>query len=397
MAKKSLVATIMGATTPTSKTIEKWQLQQTDLINIGGTSQSAWESSVSVTTGVSGRTFLASSFAIQQDCLVKQVKINIKLQGASGNAWAFRVFRWNGTTSLYDYIGGESFTPAAGESVHTLTLTNPISVEVGDIPSVYVPGGLNENYLYYSDQSRTMRTRYTAGNITTSNEFASTLSSEPEIQVFSTSPYIVVTGDSIAEGHNGLVDWNSVLAVDVAESATLRNIPGGEPTSEIPNLLRNIVGNGSILQYQNFGKGSQTFNWVATTGIGYCVAVKPKVILVHAGVNDVSTGREWTAVEANLDTIKAAIPAGTTLMIDEILPWTDGTDEQAVTVRTWNANLAVWCAANGATLIKCHDEMGQVRAGTGEIDDLLTAYDQDGVHLTAVGVAKLAEIWKGYL
>jgi hypothetical protein len=77
-----------------------------------------------------------------------------------------------------------------------------------------------------------------------------------------------------------------------------------------------------------------------------------------------------------------------------LLPWTNGSDGQAGTVRTWNANLAVWCAANGAHLIECHDPMGQVRISTGELDDMKTAYNQDGVHLSTVGVDALAQIIK---
>jgi lysophospholipase L1-like esterase len=84
-------------------------------------------------------------------------------------------------------------------------------------------------------------------------------------------------------------------------------------------------------------------------------------------------------------------------LISEILPWTAGTDANAATIRSFNGSLATWCAANGATLVLCHDTMGMIRASTGEIDDLNTAYDYDGVHLTATGVVKMAQIIKGYL
>lgn len=93
-----------------------------------------------------------------------------------------------------------------------------------------------------------------------------------------------------------------------------------------------------------------------------------------------------------MDTFLAALPAGTSLFVNEILPYTSGNDTQAATIRTLNANYATWCAENGATLIQCHDAMGQVRASTGELDDLATAYNHDGAHLTTAGVDKLAEI-----
>ena len=153
------------------------------------------------------------------------------------------------------------------------------------------------------------------------------------------------------------------------------------------------MGAGNSFEYQNMSLGSQTFAWVLSTGAPAAIAVQPRAILIHCGVNDIATARSWANVEADLDGIAALITTED-LWIDEILPWTNGSDGQAATVRTWNDNLATWCAANGAHLIACHDAMGQVRSGTGELDDLKTAYDQDGVHLSTAGVDALAQIIK---
>jgi hypothetical protein len=106
---------------------------------------------------------------------------------------------------------------------------------------------------------------------------------------------------------------------------------------------------------------------------------------------------DWATIQSNLNTIKATILPWQHLFVDEILPWTNGTDAQVATVRTFNANLAVWCAANGATLVPCWGAMGQLRPSTGYFDDLKAVYDQDGVHLKQPGVDQMAAIWKAEL
>ena len=328
---------------------------------------------------------------MRQDCLIQQIAVNVLL--ASGAAWKFKVFRWNAGTSLYDFVAQQSFTPVNG--ANTITIAPPIAAQVGDLVGVFLPGSTNENKRY-SSHSNNIGEVYTAGDISASNAFASAVpTTDGELDVLGYAPYLAVTGDSISEGHGGAAAWHSGLHDTAAQT-----LPGGEPTSEPTNQLRDLIGNGSVLEYHNLSLGSQTFAWVAATGVPACILVKPHTILIHCGVNDIATGRTWANVLANLATILAAVNAASPvpqLLIDEILPWTAGSDAQAATVRAFNANLAAWCAANGAKLVSCHDQMGQVRPATGKLDDLLTAYDQDGVHPTAAGVNALADIWRRHL
>ena len=110
------------------------------------------------------------------------------------------------------------------------------------------------------------------------------------------------------------------------------------------------------------------------------------------GCNDVAANRTWTAISANMATVKAGLPSGCKMFVWEVMPDSHASDTHAADIRALNANYATWCAANGATLILCHDEMGQVRTSTGELDDLKSAYSADGTHNNLAGKEKLGEI-----
>jgi lysophospholipase L1-like esterase len=239
--------------------------------------------------------------------------------------------------------------------------------------------------------------KYAAGDITATNAFSSTVANLLiNFNGFGISPYLAVTGDSISAG---FYDWQG------HEDAG----PVGTITSDPWYQMRQLV-NGAQLngfEYQNFGKGAQSYSWVVSTGLPDALASGAKVILIHCGVNDINTSRTWAQVEANLDSIKtlyAASSSAELLVFDEILPWTNGTDGQADTVRLWNANLATWITANttGPKPIKlclCHDAMGKIRVSTGFLDDLQTTpdYDSDGVHPTALGYGQLASLALPYI
>lgn len=368
--------------------IYSWQNSQTDLVHAAGYEEASWV----CFANISAATYLDATRAFHQSGDLVRVKLQIGTLAVNGGTYKIKVFRWNGGTSLYDLVGEQSFViTAAGLATVTLDISPPITVQIGDIPGFWSDSNFSDALLSGG------KIVSAVGDISASNAF-STLSSDRALnfELFIKPPYLAVTGESIPEGHNTASNAHGGLHV-AGYAGEVKSIPWPVATAEIMAQLKAIIGSGSILKYQNLALGSQTFAWAATTGIAACVAAKPKVILVHCGVNDVSTARSWANVDTDLDTIKAAIPAGTKLLIDEILPWTAGTDEQAATIRTWNTNLAIWCAANDATLVRCHDAMGQVRAGTGELDDLKTTYDHDGVHLTAAGVLALATIWRGYL
>jgi lysophospholipase L1-like esterase len=207
----------------------------------------------------------------------------------------------------------------------------------------------------------------------------SLLNSAMNLVGYGPAPVIGYVGDSIIAGHNNGSGnyWSPYLDTAFAPVS-------GKRESAIPWVA--YATNGLNVAYRNYGKGGQTFEWVATNGIIAVTNDRCPVVWVHCGVNDVGQARAWSAVEANLDTIRAAHASPLPLFISEILPCTNADDTEAATIRTWNANLATWCSANGATLAQFHDIFGQTRVSTGQLDDLKAEYDQDGVHLTQAGV-----------
>lgn len=382
---KKRLALLMGGSVPLWKQIDSWQTKQTELVHVGGQYTSTFTNTNSFGNG---NTFIIPEYAISQDCYITTIKL--KIVGVTGADWKFKLFRHNGTN--YSLVSEVVFVPA-GTGVQTVTLSTPLLAQMADIPSLFIPAS---NNIWRSTVTKELAWKYAAGDITSDNAFSTAVDEKksPCLECFGINPYLAVTGDSIPGGSNTASVWIPPLR-DVSTQLT---IPGGNPTAEIPNQLSGLLKD--KLKYQNYSLGSTGFDWIRTTGITYCLEVKPHTIIIHSGINDVAAGVSWVGVESDLDAILTAVNVAVSsprLLIDEILPWTAGDDTQAEIIRTYNDNLATWCTANGATLILCHDEMGQIRETTGELDDLLTAYDQDGVHLTAAGVAKMAEIWKRYL
>lgn len=369
-----------------AKTIDRgewWRVNSTERIFYAGIDSAGFATDASVSgAAVGGRTFISGvvSERCRQDGVIRQCKIRISVCDPNSQI-KFKVFRPSGAT--YDFISESEAFPITTTGNHTFIPATPLVCAPGDVFGIW----LNDVDLGTSVAVKTREfapdsLRYTAGDITSNNAFASLISNFSLcVEAAGAPPYLAVTGDSIPEGHNTAHSFYHAGPSGESESA-----------AEIANQLRGLIAN--TFEYQNHAMGGTTFAWAASTGAISAIATKAKVILLHSGVNDVSTERSWANVESDLDTIKAALTVGQHLYVDEILPWTAGTDANALTIRGWNGNLATWCAANGATLIRCHDAMGQVRGSTGEIDDLLTAYDEDKVHLLQAGVDKMAAIWK---
>jgi len=375
--------------------INAWQSAQSTLVHAAGVEEALFARYAAI----SGNTYISPGDAFRESGVLKSIVCLGNDADQTNQSVVFKVFRWNATTSLYDLVGEETFVVTyLANAKYTVNFTTTINVQIGDVPGYYsaVAMATSKNASGYT-------MGYVSGNITTSDAFAGAAASRRmnfECKVL--PPYLAVTGDSIPEGHNvAAVPAQNCGGLHIAGlTGAVVTIPWPVPNAEIMAQLKAIIGNGTVLKYQNLALGSQTFAWVASTGIVQCIAVKPKAIIIHCGINDVATAREWAAVEADLDTIAAAVAAASpvpTLFIDEILPWNAGSDAQAATIRTWNGNLATWCAANGATLILCHNEMGLIRAATGELDNIIADYNYDNVHLSASGVAKLASVWKRYL
>lgn len=339
--------------------------EQTTNATVGGIPISQLTATTNVTGDTTGRMFVMSGCPIMFSGQLSEIKLSV---GAATTSCKVSIWRsgsrvWQSDTQV--------ITASAVNAIPCSEI-----VEAGDLIGVWLPishvansiAFTNTNLLFAADAS---------GALTSTSGMGSVSNAAIMVEAIAVKPMLAIVGDSIAAGTNTSTAWVPPYA-------------GGTKGGNILAQPGYIAAQNKNWGYRNYALGSTTFAWCAATGFPAAVASGSTHIWIHCGVNDVNTSRTWAAVEADLDTIQAAKPTAVKLYISEILPWTAGTDIQAATINTWNDNLADWCSANGARLVSCHDTMGQIRGSTGNIDDLKTAYNQDGVHITQAGVYKLA-------
>lgn len=330
----------------------------------------------------SGRTFAFDSInhRIRQGGYIRTVSTSLlsAILGDGTNSIKFKVLRRSG--SFYTLVSESEFiSPANVTTRQTFNLSQPMLCEQGDVLAVWLKG-------YPAGSGYSLRgqeglsgglVRWIEGETLTStwnesNNYGIDISGQGIL------PFIISCGDSIAEGHNTSSNWHSIYHTG----------PAGNINAEPMHLTKVFV---PEMEYQNFAQGSTTWADISTK-VSAINALGPRAVVAAFGVNDVAAGRTWAQISADINSFRSALSSNTRLFIQEVLPWTAGTDAQAAAIRSLNTNYANWCAANGATLILAHDAMGQVRPSTGQLDDLISSYNQDGVHLTTAGVAELGRL-----
>lgn len=171
------------------------------------------------------------------------------------------------------------------------------------------------------------------------------------------------------------LQWAGCAEITVGKS-TLSNLKGGTHMGTLDivmigdSIAMGVVGSGNApidfyvanhypegLIYINQGIGGNTFADVAARFDNDAANLKPRVIFVHCGTNDIAHGRTWAQIENDLNTInQKCLNAGIPVCFSEILPRNE-TNQHDATVAQYNMNLASWCAANNRTLLQCHDAM----------------------------------------
>lgn len=326
-----------------------------------------------------GRTFLQArpnTHVCRQKTSVSRIRMKTQ-GGVSPGTIRFLVFRDGVKVDETETFTVPHTTTA--NSQLTFDLREPLEMERGDKIGVYhYTASTGDSTLGVKAIAGGL-IKYADGDISTESGLTTSLSTYTLlIEYIGSGPDVCFVGDSIMEGFNGADKYNGHFQ-DVVDY-------GGELSSDISWWVSRF--SRTVESWQNLGKGSQTFAWMLSTGVPECLLAQPKTIVLHCGVNDVFQGRTWASIESDINGIRAIVPLTTHLIIDEILPWSNGSSANAITVRTWNANLATWCLENNATLVRCHD----IFKDPDSPDDLLPAYDQDGVHLTTQGVMLLARL-----
>ncbi len=359
--------------------IGAWQNGGGGLVHGGGLEAASFATSAAV--GVSTFDYItavdmAVARAIRQDGYVYGAKFNIP--ASSAGQIKFKVFRKNG--AVFDFVG-ESELVAFGASagLQSVTFANPIPCRVGDYFGYATPRvGADQPKVSWKGTTGG-NLQYSYADVVTSGTFTNSFGTFlPCIEALVRRPYLAITGDSLAIGYPENTGFYDVGVQNTAHD------PGQQ--------LRRLLGN---LQVQNHGSGGKAWDWVQGTGMVSALAVTPRVLIVHCGANDASGGRLWSAVQANMDAVRAAcVAAGVTLVVDEVAPMTNQSDAVSAAMRALNDNYATWCAANGVRLVRLHDAFGQVRASTGFLDDIAAVFEAaDHAHFSLAGKARQAQFW----
>ena len=320
---------------------------------------------------------------IRQAGFVYGAKIQVSGTSLAGQV-KFKVFRLNG--AVFDFVGeSELFSFPAGSGVtrtHTFTFSAPLACQVGDCMGYATPESASKQPKVAWKSDAPGMARYVYADVQLSNAFAAVLAFAPCVEALTKRPYLAITGDSLAAGYTGNAGLYDTGAHDITHD------PGYQVELLQPGL-----------RYQNFASGGKSWDWVYSTSLTPALAVNPRVLMVHAGVNDAAAGTPWVNVQASMELVKAACDAaGVKLLVDELAPMTNQNDTVAAAMRALNVNYAAWCAANGVRLLRLHDEFGRLRASTGFLDDLLAGYEAaDHAHFSLAGKQRLAQIWRDAL
>lgn len=308
----------------------------------------------------------------------------LHVAAVGSGTWKFKIFRESAGT--YTQIAERALTVTT-TGVQQHTLSTAIDCNHGDVIGVYIPTGGQLGIRNVAGRTY----RAVSGDITTSNAFATQTSDrEPCVTAYGVNPFAVFCGDSIIEGHNfGATLWHSHLHSGYGIA--------GDPQCTIPYWMQQSMAG---FEYQNWSLGGQAYNWINTVATSFAYStygLRPTAWILSAGINEIiGLMRPWADTKTDLDAIRARIAIGD-LWVCEVTPYTGGDDTVAATIRSFNTNLAAWCAENNAHLISTHDAMGQLRVSTGQYDDLATAYSSDGLHLSLAGVQKMAQLIRAAL
>lgn len=321
---------------------------------------------------------------IRANSTITQIKVYFgNITGIT--ALYFQVWRYNGST--YTLIYSENIlSKASAPAINTITLATPTAVQEGDYVSIGEEAGIaTVSNMYQSITStQTHATKYEDTEVPTNNyawDSKTSLNYRIPLKIYGNAPMTVCIGDSIVSGNPG----SDSLIQDSLVHNKLNSFAG---QLEALNALYNP---------QNMGYPTQTTTQILARFTADCINLKPKIAILEGGVNDINGGvitkatflSNWTSM------LDACETAGIIPVVCKILPWTNGTNTQMQTRDNWMTDLETLVATySGALFVDFDTDMGEFRAGgdAGNLWDLQSAYDSDGVHLTLAGYTKMAEV-----
>lgn len=216
-------------------------------------------------------------------------------------------------------------------------------------------------------------------------------------------PKFAFWGDSLTSGYydtefsaSGTVRHASYCGYDVfTRSVDIEDVSGS-----VPYKLGQLL---DVPNYQNLGVNSQRTAQIDDRMPTDLLYLKPNLVLINAGRNDLSGGVGEATFLANYTTmLNAADAQNNNVLILSIYPATIDTDIQANTRRTWNASLETLVGTYDSNFhfLNVDEVVGVIRGSTGEYDDINPSYlggITDGIHLNEDGNQALAEAIATYI
>lgn len=323
---------------------------------------------------------------IRQDGPIRQVHFPVLSNGGDpSNSFKLKVFR----PPSFDLIAETpliSIGPGVGQRHFQLPV--PLEgAEIGDIPALYIPGGTGAKAWTVAVIDNTTRAlgwnvKFIRKEAVSGDAWSDYANCIIPLWVSGAAAITAVVGDSIPEGHP---KFHGCLHRGVGIS--------GDRANDVFYHVRNLIPN---FDYQNWGLGGSTWATVRSN-LPEILACRPRSFFFYCGVNGIVQNRSWELEQADIYACLDLLPAGIPVFLSEMLPYSgpsDATDAVAEEIRSRNAKYASICDLNGITLVRCWEQMGQLRPSTNQKDDLITAYNVGDGHLTSdAGAPALASIY----
>jgi lysophospholipase L1-like esterase/peptidoglycan hydrolase-like protein with peptidoglycan-binding domain len=337
-------------------------------------------------TNGAGRYFLTvnNKFRIRQSGTVTRVAFY-----ANNAATNMKIQVWRKDGSTYDLVGeSEDFAASVvAATTNTITLATPITgVQEGDYYAIQANGaGSNLSMLKTRSSATGYTTYFTNGAPSSTTDFAwesatALASTALPVQIYMNPPQFVFIGDSIIAGHPAHYSF--------LESTS---------TTSLGSTIEGHFSTETGYTYQNMGIGGQDTTAIVARFTQDVIDLKPKVVVLEGGVNDLADGDSQSTFIANMTTMLDAIEDDAnigTVYVLKILPWTSGTNLQMQTRDTWNSALETLVDGyTKAVIVDANTATGLFRSGgdPGNLWDIQVAYNADGVHFTSAGHSVIAD------
>ena len=366
------------AVIPGGSSIPKIELiQNTDIVWLGG----VVDTTPTGYRGTASRYIsLGNLYTIRQTYKINTVEFYIT--NITEGSYYFEIWRKEGTT--FDKIYSEDLKPKIAYGKNTVLLDALVDVEEGDIMCI-------KPTVSSTDVQTPYQTNGTSGVAKIANYDAEipdtnadltaltdTTDAQP-IKVYGQSPMIVTIGASTMAGHPG--HYSGV------ENSLVFN-----PSSSIPYQLKMID---SKYVYQNMGIGSETSNDVVARFTAHCIDLKPKIVVLSCGMNDLGGSVTKETYLSNMTTmLDACVAASIVPVIVKLQPYTGTSNLFSQTKDDWMASLqSIVSTYEGSIWIDLDPILGQFREGgdAGNLWDFISGLTVDGVHPNTDGYTLIAE------